>query len=290
MNRNRGGFLRGVATAVVGVAYCFAAGNASAFKEPMITIMDRVFASAVQQWIDVLLKAEEGSDTTWFLVPDPDDREISSQDALSHLSEFLAQAKGDRDTMTLDALGLMGVLTTIVPSRHGVAPKGLRYELTGLGDQGKLSAMKNPWVVADYGATPESFAKAALEVGDVQWGPAPVATLFSAGEPLSPDEKFRLTELSVQEAKDLLHREGFEVVRQQTAAAVMGGEPGGFTNEVEDCITRSLPILECYNLYRGGEKNDRWFEEVYQAAAKDGHKYGPFVATPLERVNQGWVE
>lgn len=294
MNRNRSGFLRAVAAVVVGVTYCVAAGNASATKETTTKVLDQVLASAAQQWVDVLLKAEEGSETTWFLLPNADGGEISADEALAHLSEFLDQAKGDHGAMNWGALGMMGVLTAIVPSKHGVAPKGLHYELKGLGDQWNLPAIKNPWVVVDYGATPVEFGKAAFEAGDVQWGPAPVATLFRAGAALSPGEKFQLTELPVQKAWELLKGKGFEVVTQETPAAFMGGEPGSFTPEVEACITRSeessTPILECYNLHRGLDPDALWFEEVYQAAEKDRFNYGPFVATPLERVNQAWVE
>ena len=139
-----------------------------------------------------------------------------------------------------------------------------------------------------------SFAEAAFHVGDAQWGAAPVATLFPVDKPLSGEVKFRLTELPIQRVKELLQGEGFEVVMQETPAASKVGEPGSFSPDVEKCIARSeessTPILECYNLYRGRKPNARWFEEVYQSAANDKDKYGPFVATPLERVNQVWVE
>lgn len=289
MNGNRGGFLRAAVTVLVGVAYCVAAGNASATEEIKEKISDQVFVSAAQQWVDVLLKVGKGSETAWFLLPDVDEGEISADEALDHLSEFFAQAKDDRGAKSVDALAGLGVVNTIVPSKHGVAPKGLPYELTGFDDQWNLPAMKNPWVVADYGAAPVSFPKAAF---DVDWGPAPVATLFPVDNPLSGEEKFRLTELPIQKVKELLQGEGFEVVIQETPAAFMEGKPGSFSPEVEECITQSeksaTPIVECYNLYRGRDINARWFEEVYQAAAKD--KYGPFVATPLERVNRVWVE
>jgi hypothetical protein len=294
MNGNRGGFLRAVAAMAIGVACSVAAGNANAAEEIKMKVIDRVFVSVAQQWVDVLLDAEKGSETTWFLVPDVDEGEISAAEALAHLSKFFAQVKEDGDTLSVNTLAKMGVVNAIVPSKHGVAPKGLRYELTGLDDQGNLPVMMNPWVEADYGATPVSFAKAAFDVGDAQWGPAPVATLFPVDKPLSDGEKFRLTELPIQKAKELLQREGFTVAMQEKPVIAMMGKPRFFTPAVEECITKSeessTPIRECYNLYRGRDENARWFEDVYQAAAKDKDKYGPFVATPLEREYQAWVE
>ena len=292
MNGNRGGFLRAVAA--IGVACSVAVGNASTAQPIKMTVIDQVFVSVAQPWVDVLLKAGKGSKTTWVLLPDVAEGEISADEALAHLSEFFAQAKGDGNALSVNTLAKMGVVSAIVPSKHGVAPKGLPYELKGLDDQGSLPPKMNPWEVAGYGAAPVSFGKAAFDVGDAQWGPAPIATLFPVDKQLSGEEKFRLTELPIQRVEELLQGEGFTVVTHEKPAIAMMANPEYFTPEVEECITRSeessTPILECYNLYRDRDINARWFEEVYQAAAKDKDKYGPFVATPLERVNRVWAE
>jgi hypothetical protein len=294
MNRNRGGFQRAVATVAVGVAYCVAAGNAGAMQEINMKDMERAFVSGVPHWVDVLLNAEKGSEVTWFLLPEPGEGEVSADDALDQLSGVLAHTQGDRGAMSVAAMTDIGVINAMVPSMHGVAPKGLYYKLEGLGEQSSQLAMENPWVVPNYGAVPVSFAKAALQAGDVQWGPAHVATLFPAGKPLSPGAKFRLTEVPVQKAMEMLQDNGFEVVAHQMATAVAMGTTGGFSDEVEKCIAgsekSSTPILECYNVYLGRDRDARLFEEIYKAVADDRYNYGPFMNSTLERVERLGLE
>ena len=288
MSWNRGGFLRTVATAAVGVAYWVAAANAGAMDVIKMTAMGGSSASGVPPWVDVLLNAEKGSDATWVLIPDPGDGEVSADDALARLSDFLAQTRRDLGAMGQVGPGVMGVLTAIVPSVHGVASKGLPYELKGLDDQSSRLPMDNTWVVPSYGAVPVSFAKAAFKAGDVKWGRALVATMFPPDEPLSPGAKFRLTEVPVQKAMEVLQGSGFEVVPGDKVDAVAMGWTGTFTPEVEKCIAgsenSSTPILECYNVYLGRDRNARLFEEVYKAVAGDRYNYGPFMGSTLERL------
>ena len=56
MNRNRGGFLRAVASCAVGVAYCVAAWNASAMDSADVKRVDRPFAVGGEQWMEMLVK------------------------------------------------------------------------------------------------------------------------------------------------------------------------------------------------------------------------------------------
>ena len=55
----------------------------------------------------------------------------------------------------------------------------------------------------------------------------------------------------------------------------------------EQPIEKTIKLLEekCYNIHVGRDESARLFEEVFKAAANDRHNYGPFVRSPLERVN-----
>ena len=68
-------------------------------------------------------------------------------------------------------------------------------------------------------------------------------------------------------------------------------EPEGFSANVRECIAKSqkssTPMVECYNLYLGRDPDARWLEELYDFAENDQNVYGPFVITPLERLDRG---
>ena len=304
MSWNRYGLVHAMATCVVGVMFCLAAPTASALK------------STEQSWGQLRLDGDMGLEVRWFLLPDAGP--FAALPERDRVSALIAQVEEGPRGIEMTGFD-MGLMTAVVPSTHGVAEDELRYTFHGPNEQWTSTAKANPLVVENYGAVPDFPDAIGKSKGKIEWVTTLVAGWLPTDESRFDGVEFRLTELSIEQMLVLLEAlkaAGVKVqalqplagpvlqppqrltdamfrAPQPAATASMGGFVQ-FTTKVANCLDEAKkstkPVVECYNLFLGRDSKARWFEELHKSVENDRYEYGPFVDTPIERANRGWMK
>ena len=304
MNRNGGGFLGGAATCAVGVGYRAAcvvmvlasteawATKGTGFEQVYRTVysLEELFASegpmvGKEGWLSMLVQDSGGG--TIDLAKKLEQSGVAVEVVTAYMPYQYQQLGGGDLVFRMwgdDRTGETGE-----PHKKVAFPR--------MGQKAFADLKGTPFVAVQFGSAMGSPEENVYRMRDTPFSISDDGKTINfaqtgAGVELALLEK-AYGEVMIENFHSLVSGE-VDVEVQEVPGAGTTPEPEGFSKEVADCVEEAnkstKPMRECYNLYLGRDPDARWFEEVYQADAEDRHNYGPFVTSPLERVDRTWLE